>query len=500
MNPLLLVSILLAPLFFLILVKRRSISNKDSRIPSPPGLPLIGNLHQLGPIPHLALHKLSKEHGPLMLLRFGTVRVLVVSSPKVIEELIRTNDLTFASRPLGKILNVLSYNQSDIGFSQYGESWRQMRRLGTTYLLSSHRVKSFISDRKEEVSLLLEKVAKEASRGNGVICMPEILSSFVTSVICRVVIGPSVSEEEKKRFFKLAHDTLTLISMFYVEDFFPKLGWLDVLRGVNERVKNHEKNWDNILEQIIKDHCNNSKEANGKNTTYLIDALFELQNNFSKGFALTRNHIKGLLLNLITAGSDTSSVTLDWCMAELIRNPEVMMKLKSEIKRVANGADMISEEQLGEMSYLQAFIKEVLRVHPPSPLLVPRESFQECQILGYKIPKNTRLLVNAWAFGRDELYWEAPEKFMPERFLNNSIDYIGKDFHYMPFGFGRRICPGMQFAKVMIELVLANLLLRFDWSLPRGITAEDLNMDDDGAIVAARKEKLELVPVATKFK
>lgn len=231
-----------------------------------------------------------------MLLHFGNTRTLVVSSPKVAEEVIKNNDLTFASRPLGKLLNVLSYNQCDIGFTQYGESWRQMRKLAMTYLLSSNRVKSFIFDRTEEVSLLLEKVSNAASTGNGVICITDILNYYVTSVICRVTLGPWINEDKKKLFSKLAHETLSLFSQLLLEDFFPYLKWLDALRGLDKRLKNHEENWDAILEVIIKEHSNNSKKEDGKNSTYFIDALMELQNDSRMGLVITRNHVKALLL------------------------------------------------------------------------------------------------------------------------------------------------------------------------------------------------------------
>ncbi|KAL0925672.1 hypothetical protein M5K25_004037 [Dendrobium thyrsiflorum] len=201
---------------------------------------------------------------------------------------------------------------------------------------------------------------------------------------------------------------------------------------------------------------------------------------------------------MINAGIDTTFATLDWCMTELVRNPEVMKKVKDELRIVAHGEDLISEELLGKLSYLKVFIKEVIRLHPAGPLLLPRESLQECKIQGYNIPKQTRLVINAWAFGRDESYWEAPEQFKPERFFDCTVDHKGKYFHYIPFGFGRRICPGMNFSMAIIEIALANLLHRFDWSLPGGITIEDMKMDEGGEIISFRKQKLELVPTASK--
>ncbi|KAL0925667.1 hypothetical protein M5K25_004032 [Dendrobium thyrsiflorum] len=498
MNPTLLAAIPIISLFFLLLARRKVISQKAALLPSPPRLPFIGNLHQLGSVPHRSLCKLSKQHGPLMLLHLGTVRTLVVSCPKIVEEVIRNNDLVFATRPMSKLLDVLSYNQNDIAFAQYGESWRQKKKLARTHLLSSQRVKSMSFDRAEEVSLLLEKVADETSRGNGVICLTEILNSYVTNVVTRVVLGSWITKEKKTVLSELSHESSTLFYEVFFEDFFPNLKWLDVVWGSDRKLENYKKKWDSLFDEIIKNHGHESKEVNGKNSTYLMGTLLDLQNDSSLGFVLTNDHIRGLTMNMIIAGIDTTSATLDWCMAELVRNPEVMKKVKDELRKTAHGEDMISEELLGQLSYMKVFIKEVIRLHPPAPLLLPRESLQECQIKGYNIPKQTRLVINAWAFGRDESYWEAPEQFKPERFFDCTVDYKGKDFFFIPFGVGRRICPGMDFSMAIIEIALANLLHRFDWSLPSGITIEDMDMDEGGEVISFRKQKLELVPITSK--
>ncbi|KAL0925677.1 hypothetical protein M5K25_004042 [Dendrobium thyrsiflorum] len=496
MNPTLLAAIPIISFFFLLLI-RRKVALLPSLLPSPPRLPFIGNLHQLGSILHRSLYQLSKKHGPLMLLHLGTVRTLVVSCPKIAEEVIRKNDLLFATRPKSKLMDVLSYNKNDIAFAQYGESWRQMKKLAKTHLLSLQKVKSMSFDRAEEVSLLLEKVVDAASRGNGVVCLTEILNSYITNVITRVVLGSWITKEKKTILSKLSHESSTLLHEVFFEDFFPNLKWLDMLLGSDRKLENYKKKWDALFEEIIKNHGHESKEVNGKNNTYFMGTLLDLQNDSSLGFVLTNDHIKGLTMDMIIAGIDTTFSTLDWCMTELIRNPEVMKKVKEELRKTAHGEDMISEELLGQLSYLKIFIKEVVRLHPPAPLLLPRESLQECQIQGYNIPKQTRLLINAWAFGRDKSYWEAPEQFKPERFFNTNVDYKGKDFYFIPFGVGRRICPGMDFAMVAIEIALANLLHRFDWSLPSGITIEDMDMVEHGGAIASRKQKLELVPIAT---
>ncbi|XP_020580612.1 cytochrome P450 71A1-like [Phalaenopsis equestris] len=496
------VAFFLVPLFILLAEskRRRSIKSKIPLLPTLPGLPFIGNIHQLGSLPQHALRELSKKHGSLMLLHLGSIPTLVVSSPQHAQEFVKTHDTIFASRPSSKVSKLLSYNNIDIAFSPYGDCWRQMRRIGMTHLFSQKMVQSFSSIRKEEMACFLDRIADSALKNNGVVCITEMFTLYVSSILCRVVLGSSMSDEKRRLVCELAQKNSTFFSVVFFENLFPKLRWLDVLFGLEARLRNHFNAWDSLFEEFIDNHLNRHREdGDSKDTsTDFIDILLELQRGSSFDITLTREHIKATLMDMFAAGTDTSFVTLDWSMAELIRNPEVMKKARDEVREIANGKDMVSEEQLGQLKYLNAVVKEVLRLHPPIPLLLPRESSQSCEVEGYNIPKETRVIINAWAIGRDEAYWDSAEDFKPERFLGSTIDYRGKDFHYIPFGAGRRICPGMPFAISIVELTLANILLRFNWSLPRGNNHEDMNMEDSPGLVAMRKHKLELVPTLAK--
>ena len=196
---------------------------------------------------------------------------------------------------------------------------------------------------------------------------------------------------------------------------------------------------------------------------------------------------------MIIAGTDTSFITLEWAMTELVRYPGVMKKLQEEIRGIANRDSVVREEDLRGMSYLKAVIKEVLRLYPAAPILLPHESMETCQIQGYEIPAGTRVIVNAWAIARDPEFWEAPDEFRPERFLESDVDFRGHDFQFIPFGAGRRICPGLNFAVSTLELAIANLVHRFDWRLPEGMEVEDLDMTEAPGLTTRRKEKLQLV-------
>lgn len=195
------------------------------------------------------------------------------------------------------------------------------------------------------------------------------------------------------------------------------------------------------------------------------------------------------------AGSETSATTLKWAMAELMRNPRVMRKAQDEVRGALAGHDKVTEDSLVNLRYLRLVIKETLRLHPPAPLLLPRECRSPCQVLGYDVPRGTMVLVNAWAIGRDPALWDAPEDFVPERFEESGRDFKGMDFEFIPFGAGRRICPGMAFGLAHIELALAALLFHFDWKLPEGMVAEEMDMAEAVAITAPPRSDLVLLPV-----
>ncbi|XP_058734616.1 cytochrome P450 71A1-like [Vicia villosa] len=196
---------------------------------------------------------------------------------------------------------------------------------------------------------------------------------------------------------------------------------------------------------------------------------------------------------MLVAATDTTSATSVWAMVALVKNPRVMRKVQEEIRNVGAKKDFLDEDDIQKISYLKAVIKETLRMHLPDPLLVQREAREKCTISGYDIPAKTILYVNAWAIQRDSNVWENPEEFYPERFLNSSINFIGQDFELIPFGAGRRICPGLPMAVASLELILANLLYSFDWEMPQDLKKEDIDMEMLPGITQHEKNPLCLV-------
>ncbi|ONK56464.1 uncharacterized protein A4U43_C10F8990 [Asparagus officinalis] len=483
--------LLISPLVLLLLSIKRTNSNKLNLPPFPPKLPLIGNLHQLGSLPHRSLRSLSIKHGPIMLLQLGQVPTLVVSSPEIACEIMKTQDIIFASRPPSKIMATLLHGSDDIAFAPYGEYWRKARKLCVTHLLGTKMVQCFQHAREEEVECMMA-IIYETSQSY--VNMSSILNMFATNIVTRVVSNDLFRDQEKKSMLHmLIEENSALVGAFHPADFFPLIGWLDIF-SLDWRGKRNAKRWDNILEEVINNKAKRLKDdVSHNNNRDFVEVLLSLENDPSVDFPFTRGNIKAILMDMFAAGIDTSYITLEWSMAELVRNPKVMKKLQDEVRGNARGKDMIRDEDLSKMSYLKSVIKEVMRLHPPVPLLLPRELTESSELSGYKIPKNTRIIINAWALARDPKFWEEPDEFKPERFMDSLIDFKGNDFQFIPFGAGRRICPGMNFAVHNVELALANLVNRFEWSMPENLSREDLDMHETPGLTSRKEESPNLV-------
>ncbi|GJN39922.1 hypothetical protein PR202_gb29076 [Eleusine coracana subsp. coracana] len=466
--------------------------------PSPPGgLPIIGHLHLIGAQPHLALRDLAKKHGDLMLLRLGTVPNLIVSSARAAEAVMRTHDHVFASRPRSTVVDILFKGSSmDVAFAPYGEQWRQSRKLVTAHLLTVKKVRSFGQARHDEVSLAIAKIRDHART---VVDMSDLLYSFSNDLVCRAMSGRFFMEEGRNQLFReIIEMHMAVLDGFHVEEYFPRLAQFDLLtRVVSGKVKKLQERWHHLLDKLIDGHANKSSSRNlidawNEQETDFIDVLLSLQQDYG----LTRDQMKAILMDMFAAGTDTSYITMEYALAELVRNPCIMAKLQAEVRRnTPSNQEMVMEENLGNMTYLKAVIKETLRLHPPAPLLLPHQSMVDCTVDGYMIPAQTRVIINAWAISRDPRSWDRAEEFIPERFITGStigVDFKGSDFQFTPFGAGRRICPGLNFALATVETMLANLIYCFDWELPTG--KEDIDMTGVFGVTMHRKEKLFLIP------
>ncbi|CAO2840523.1 unnamed protein product [Amaranthus hypochondriacus] len=466
--------------------------------PSPRKVPIIGNLHQLlGDLPHISLQKLSTQYGPLMFLQLGSIPTLVISSADVAREILLHHDLIFSSRPQLYSPKKLSYGFNDISFAPYGEYWREVRKITILELLSHKRVNSFSSVREEEVQLVIDSIARCAS-DKKYVDLSELMLSLANNVICRVAYGKKfdTTNENKghageSKTHEILKETQRLLGELNVADFYPWFGWLlNKVNGFDARLEKNFKELDEFYEEVVQEHLEHTTRPE-KDHEDLVDVLLRIQNDSNQTIALSNNHVKGILTDMFIAGSDTSAATLVWIMTELIKNPSMMEKAQDEVRKFVKGKQRVEESDLPKLAYLKLVIKETLRLHPPAPLLVPRETTSQCTIVGgYEIPSKTRVIINAKAIGMDPTIWNDPQRFNPERFLDSPIDYKGHNFELIPFGAGRRGCPGISFAVLLVELTLANLLYSFDWSLPKGMQSHDIDVEEAIGLTTHKKNPL----------
>uniref|UniRef100_A0A2C9VW66 Cytochrome P450 n=1 Tax=Manihot esculenta TaxID=3983 RepID=A0A2C9VW66_MANES len=487
----LLVLLLLALPFLLSFLLRKIKTKRNLHLPpGPKGLPFIGNLHQFDSLnPHSYLWQLSQKHGPVMSLRLGFVPILVVSSAKMAEAVMKTHDLIFCSRPALVGQQRLSYNGLDLAFSPYNAYWREIRKICMVYLFNSNRVQSFRPIREFELSHMLEKISKSAVASKPV-NLSEAMMSLTSTIICRIAFGKRYEEDGvgRSRFQELMKEVQALFTCFFVADYFPFLDFIDKFTGLLHRLEKNFREFDVFYEQIIQEHLDPSRSKPAEED--ILDILLQLWKDRSFKVDLTFDHIKAVLMNVFVGGTDTGAATVVWAMTLLMKNPIAMKKAQEEIRKLVGKKGFVEEDDVQQLPYLKAVIKETMRLQPTVPLLVPRESTEDCVLDGYDIPAKTVVYVNTWAIGRDPEIWENPEEFNPERFINSSIDLKGQDFELTPFGAGRRICPGIFMGLATIEVSLANLLHKFDWEMPVGMKKEDLDMDVQPGITMHKKNAL----------
>ncbi|XP_057779393.1 6,7,8-trihydroxycoumarin synthase-like [Salvia miltiorrhiza] len=484
------------PIIFIYFLGKTRKTTKSNLPPGPPRLPLIGNLHQVATAGdlHFYLWRLSKKYNsPILHMKLGSRPLIVVSSAKLAKEVMETQDLAFCSRPKSTVMQKLTYQYSDIAFSPFSDNWREMRKFITIHLLSAKKVQSFRPIREDEVSLMIANISKSAS-SHQVVNLSEMATAISCSLVCRIAFGKRYNNHEMRRFNNLIDEFGAISLKFFVSDYVPALGWVDKLVGSTKRLHRIFENHDSFYQELIDEHLDPRRAKKKEEEKDILDTLIKLKEDKSSPIDLNWNSIKALLLNIFVGGAGTSATSTIWAMTALIKAPNVMKKLQAEIRNSIGKKGKVDEDDLPKLPYLKAVIMESFRLTPSVPLLAQREAIKKSILDGYEIQPKTNVYVNTWAISRDPKYWENPDEFMPERFLDSNIDLKGKDFILTPFGSGRRICPGMVMGLVNVELIVANLLYSFDWELPLGNRPEDVDTTSVSGVAVAKKNALLLVP------
>ncbi|KVH96883.1 cytochrome P450 CYP736A12-like [Cynara cardunculus var. scolymus] len=469
--------------------------------PGPMPLPIIGSLHLLGNLPHRALHKLSQKYGPIMSIRLGCVPFVIVSSPDAAKLFLGTHDAVFASRPEIQASKYLSYGSRGMTFAEYGPYWRSVRKFCAAELLSATKINSFLGMRREEIGLMLAEI-RAASTVHKVVNVNETVGGLIEAMTCRMLFGKK--NDERFVFKTLIDDSMEATGTFNLTDYVPVFAWFD-LQGLTKRFKSLSKDIDEMFEIMIKEHEERSSTCSQRpDQMDFIDVLLSLNHHNSNthdelSSTIDRSSMKAILLDMVAGSIDTAKTSIEWIMSALIRHPRVMKKLQKELNMIVGDTKMVEETDLTKLCYLHMVIKETLRLYPVGPLMVPHESIEDTLINGYNIPKKTRVLVNVWAFGRDPKVWsENWAEFLPERFLGRETDFRGSDFQLIPFGAGRRGCPGMNLGLLNIGLVVSNMVHGFDWVLPNGMSPNDLDMKEKFGLTTPREKPLLAIPINRK--
>ncbi|XP_048332511.2 cytochrome P450 71AU50 [Ziziphus jujuba] len=469
-------------------------NNKNKKLPpGPRGFPIFGSLHLLGEFPHRDLHQLAKHYGPIMHLRLGLVPTTVVSSPQAAELFLKTHDLVFATRPSHEAAKHISYDQKNLTFAKYGSYWRTIRKMCTLELLSTLKIDSFRDMRKEELGLFIEFV-REAARDQAAVDLSAKISSLSADMSCIMVFGKKYldSEFDERGFKAVIQEGMHLAAVPNLGDYIPQIARFD-FQGLTKKMKAVSKVFDDFFEKIIDEHIQSAGDEH-KTSKDFVDVMLSFMGSEESEYRIERPNIKAIILDMLVASMDTSATAIEWAMSELIKHPRIMKRVRKEIEKIVGKERMVEESDLESLEYLNMVVKETLRLHPVAPLLLPHASMEDCTVEGFHIPKESHVIFNAWAIGRDPLAWTDPEKFFPERFEGSSVDLRRRYFQLIPFGSGRRGCPGIQLGLTVVRLVLAQLVHCFDWELPNGMLPTELDMTEEFGITTPRAKHLLAIP------
>ncbi|VFQ58397.1 unnamed protein product [Cuscuta campestris] len=493
-------ALLAAWAFCLLLAK--SIRRRRNLPPGPLPLPVIGSLHLLGDKPHISISRLSAKYGPVMNLKLGTVNTVVISSPAAAKEALQKQDSYFsASRGVPDAVRAHDHHHYSVIFLPISPEWRALRKSLTSNMFSGSKLDANHKLRDRKIQDLISYCRKMSRGGEAVDIGREAFKTSL-NLLSNTIFSKDLCDPDSdsaKEFKDLVWSILVETGKPNLADYFPVLGVLDP-QGVRRRSSRHLA----MVLRVFKDLIDERAAAQGKilvggcgdgrHDDDVLDSLLGIGQEGEAPFSSTQ--IQHLFADLFIAGTDTSSNTIEWAMSELLRNPETMAKAQSELREVLGKGKMIHETDIPRLPFLQCIVKETFRLHAPSAFLIPRRVEQNLTLFGHTIPKGSQILINIWAIGRDPSVWEAPLAFKPERFLGLGMDFRGQDFELLPFGTGRRMCPGLPMAVRMVHVMLGSLLNSFRWRIEGGVLPNDLDMEEKFGVTLAKAHPLRAIPIA----
>lgn len=371
---------------------------------------------------------------------------------------------------------------SGVAFQPINASWRNLRKIFTQEILSPKRMQFASKLRASEMDFMVNAIFNVVLKSpNTPVVVEKHLWTLTINFIARMVLSkryfsndPAEESAEAAEFKYVLLEQFFLLGSIFPADSFPFLKPFDI-GGLQKRTKALLPRFQGILTKILDERRAQRKQEGDAHVD--IDMVDVLLTNQERG-EITEGNLRGVVWDAFAGGTDTQITTIEWSMAHIVADAQIYESLRSELDREVGLERRVTESDLPKLTYLQAIVKEAFRLHPPTPLLLPHETYKACDVAGYHVPANTRLFVNVWAMARDPKVWENPLEFRPERFLQNDmqeVDVQGRHFNLIPFGAGRRICPALEIGRLGVQLAIASLVQAFEWSLPEGVTELDMS-------------------------
>ncbi|KAG2677467.1 hypothetical protein I3843_12G101000 [Carya illinoinensis] len=463
--------------------------------PGPKPFPVIGNLFDLAVNkPYNSIVELAQIYGPIMSLKLGQVTTVIISSEHTAKQVLQTHDQLLSNRTVPDALRVHKHDEHGLPWMPISAQWRNLRKICNGKLFANKILDSNQAIRYDRVQALLSEIRQSSLIGEAV-DIGRAASKTALSLLSNTIFSVDWADpnsDTAREFKETARDITTVAGKPNLVDLFPLLKKIDP-QGVRHRMAVHLGKLMDIFDRMISERLQLRKVSGYITNKDMLDTLLNISEE--NGEEMDKAKMKSLFLNLFVGGTDTTSATLEWAMAELLHHPDVVSKAKAELEQVIGRGNPVEESDITRLPYLQAVIKETFRLHPALPFLIPRKAEADVEVDGYVIPKGARVLVNAWGIGRDPSIWENANSFMPERFLGSEIDVKGRHFELIPFGGGRRICPGMPLAMRMLNLMLGSLIHNFDWKLEDGVKIEDISMEGKFGLTYQIGNPVRVVPI-----
>ncbi|XP_065856393.1 iridoid oxidase-like [Euphorbia lathyris] len=483
---------------------RKKRQSSKQQPPGPPGWPFIGNIFDMGSNPHQSLYKLRFKYGDLLWLKLGWTNTLVIQTAKAAEQLFKNHDASLCDRKVPDAWTSHNFTKGSIYMGRYGSNWRNLRRLVTLGLTTNKQIQETVSLRQKCIDDMIrfiqeDSVAAQCRGESGEVVFSKYVFVMAFNLMGNLVLSRDLinsQSEEGNEFFHAMDKVMELGVKPNFADFFPFLKRLDPQR-IKKNMDKHLGRTLSIIEKFVMERIEDRKLMKKRDNKDLLDTFLEYNEsgNSGKGHETISTHnLIIIIAEMFFGGTETTSGTIEWVLTELFRNPESMSRVKEELNRVVGLQRKVEESDIDHLPYLQAVIKESMRLHPVVPLLVPRNVLEDTNFMGYVLHKDTQVHVNVWAIGRDPEAWDDPLSFKPERFLGSNIQYRGQNFELLPFGSGRRICVGYPLAHQITHLTIASLLHCFDWEIESKSIAEAMDINERLGLTVRKLIPLKAIP------